>query len=396
MHVLSVSIPYPRPGRRHGGLFVQRRLSALSRRVDLAVVNPQPWFPMVRPVESSSADDAGHAEVPPVTRPRMFYLPGLFKGLDSFWLRRVLLAEIHHRRRDRPIDLIDAQFEYPEGVGAVQAARALGLPVFITLRGLLTKYLKSPARRSQCLAAMRAATGIISVAHALKRTAESHGIDGTTIRVIPNAVDARTFAPGPRDEARAALGIDPVGPLIVTVGYLQPVKGQHDLIPALAGVQARRGPVRLALLGDDRHDHSYTRTIRRQIAEGGLGTAVSLLGPQPPDHVARWLRAADLFVLPSYHEGCCNAVLEALACGTPVVTTPVGDNGDYVTEDRGRITPVGDVDALAAAIIAALDRAWDRPAIAAAVASRTWDHVAEETLDFFHERLAARAPLAVP
>jgi glycosyltransferase involved in cell wall biosynthesis len=326
----------------------------------------------------------------------MFYLPGVVKGLDGFWLRNCLLAELRRGRRDRRVDLIDAHFEYPEGVGSVQAARVLGLPVFVTLRGLLTKYLKSPSRRSQCLRALREATGIISVAHSLKRTAEANGIDGSKIRVLPNAVDSQTFAPGPRAEARAALGIGPEETRIVTVGHVQPVKGQVDLVAALALVKARRGLAQLVMIGDDRYDPSYTRMVRDRIAEAGLEAEVSLLGSQPPERVATWLRAADLFVLPTHHEGCCNAVLEALACGTPVVTTPVGDNADYVGEASGFITPVGDVPALAGAIVAALDRPWDRPAIAAPVTARTWDHVAEETVAFFRERLEARSAVAVP
>lgn len=388
MRVVSVSIPYPSPGQSYSGLFVQRRLEALARRIDLEVISPQPWFPWLRPVPVPCQSKA--EEFPPASRPRMFYLPGMLKGLDGLWLRNCLLTELPHVRRGRPIDVIDAHFEYPEGVGAVLAARRVGLPIFVTLRGLLTKYLKSPSRRSQCLTALRDATGIISVAHSLKRTAESHGIDGSKIRVIPNAIDNRTFSVGCRSEARASLGIAQDDSLIVSVGHLQSIKGQHDLVRALARTDSRGGQVRLMLIGNAQYDLQYTRSIRRLITELELGAKVDLLGQQPPDRVAQWLRAANLFVLPTYHEGCCNAVLEALACGTPVVTTPVGDNADYVDDTRGQIVPVGDVSALAAAITVALGRVWSSAEIAAPVASRTWDHAAQEILDFFHERLEMR------
>jgi glycosyltransferase involved in cell wall biosynthesis len=325
----------------------------------------------------------------------MFYVPGALKGLDGFWLEKCLRAELGRLGTSR-IDLIDAQFEYPEGVGAVRAARALGLPVFVTLRGLLTKYLKSPSRRAQCLDALRAATGVISVSHSLKRTAEEHGIDGSKIRVIPNAVDPGAFGPGSRAEARRALGVGPEEPLVVTVAHVQPVKGQHDLVEALAQVKVKRGAVRAALIGNHEYDTRYTRAVKRGIALGGLQADITFLGQQPPHMIAHWLRAADVFALPSYHEGCCNAVLEALACGTPVVTTPVGDNANYVDASHGLLVPPGNAAALAGAIDAALDRKWDRRAIAAQMAARTWDHVAGEVLDYYLERLADRtgAPLA--
>lgn len=393
MRVVSVCIPYPRPADPYAGVFVRRRLAALAERVDLEVISPQPWFPWLRP--SVPAERHDREAVPPVSRPPMFFLPGVLKGLDGTWLDNCLVPELRAAMRGRPVDLVDAHFEYPEAVGAVRAARALGLPSFVTMRGLLPKYLATPTRRSQCLRALRDATGIISVAHSLKRLAEDHGIDGSKIRVIPNAIDAQTFSPGPRDEARDALGLPPDDPLVVTVGNLEPRKGQHRLVAALSRLKARRGPVRLVLIGNEAFIPPYTKTLLDQIAAAGLEADVRLAGRQAPDRIATWLRAADVFALPTSNEGCCNAVLEALACGTPVVTTPVGDNADYVDEARGIIVPVEDDAALAEAIDTALDRAWDRAAIAAPTAPRSWGHVADEVLDFFRERLGVRDPVAV-
>ena len=385
MRIISVSIPYPRPAHHHDGLFVQRRLAALARRADVSVVSPQPWFPMVH--RASVPYGAGLADDPPVTRPRMFYIPGALKGLDGHWLRRCLLKECRRAERSGPVDLLDAQFEYPEAVGAVRVAQFLGVPAFVTLRGLLTKYLQTRARRKQCLQALHDATGIISVAHSLKRTAEEHGVDGSKIRVIPNAIDVRTYSPAPQAEARGLLGLELGVRVIVAVGHVQPVKGQHDLIAALAQTKARQGLVRLMLIGNEQYDRGYTRSLQRQIAALGLANEVRFVGKQSPEQVACWLRAADLFALPSYHEGCCNALLEALACGTPVVATPVGDNRSYVGRHCGILAPVGDVAALAAAVDEALSRTWDRATISAGVSSWTWDDVAVATLDFYQERV---------
>jgi glycosyltransferase involved in cell wall biosynthesis len=113
-----------------------------------------------------------------------------------------------------------------------------------------------------------------------------------------------------------------------------------------------------------------------------------MLGALPPAQVADWLRSADVFALPTSREGCCNALLEALACGLPAVTTPVGDNAVYVDPPRnGLLVPVADPAALAQAVSAALERTWDRPAIAAGMSARGWAGVARAVLDFFAERL---------
>jgi teichuronic acid biosynthesis glycosyltransferase TuaC len=391
LRIVSVSIPYPGPGQLVGGLFVYRRLRALSRRADVRVINPEPWFPWLRPLPKPGTTPEPHG--PPVERPRMFYLPGLLKRLDSYWLKRCLIPVLERMHREAPIDLIDGHFEYPEAVGCVMAARALNLPVFVTLRGVLTRCMHSPALRPQCLWALGNATGVISVAHALKKTAVQNGIPDSHIRVIPNAIESELFFPGPQEQSRRELNVTAVGPLIVAVGLFIKRKGFHLLIPAFARLLSRFPGARLAIIGNDKVDRPYTQGLLNLINQFRLEDTVTLVGPQSPKQVAMWLRAADVFALPTSHEGCCNAILEALACGVPVVTTPVGDNADYVEGSRGGVlVPVDDIPALARGLEQALARPWDREAIAAYAGKRGWDAVAEETLDCFHERLADPVP----
>ncbi len=83
-------------------------------------------------------------------------------------------------------------------------------------------------------------------------------------------------------------------------------------------------------------------------------------------------------------EGCCNAVIEALATGTPVITTPAGDNAHFVHDNRnGFIIPIGNVEACARALADVLDRAWDHEAISHELSVGSWDDVAEAILEFF-------------
>src|SRR5439155_2781011 len=145
-------------------------------------------------------------------------------------------------------------------------------------------------------------------------------------RVIPNAVDRELFRLGDRNAARAALGIAAGGRLIVCVGMLVQGKGQHLLLRALARLRLRHPDLRLALVGGPAHEPGYLRSRQKMVAELALGDAVHMTGSQSPQQVVQWLQAADLFALPTFDEGCCNAVLEAMACGLPVVTTPAGDN----------------------------------------------------------------------
>jgi glycosyltransferase involved in cell wall biosynthesis len=387
VRIASVSTDYPGPRNPARGVFLKRRLEALSRIEEIHVIHLQPWFPLLRP--RPVADWQGGArEQPPALRPGMFYLPGILKGLDSYWVKRAVVPAVGALEREGPVDLIDAHFGYPEGVGCVKAGLKLGKPVFVTLRGLERQVLGYRWRSAQLVWALRRSTGLICVSRSLADLALAHGVSPEKVRVIPNAVDRKRFAPGDRAEARRFLGIEEKGRLLLAVGMLVHGKGQHLLVEAFARLRAKHPDLRLALVGGAAHEPKYPEKIRKMVEGLGLGDAVLLPGPQAPDRVAAWLRAADLFALPTYDEGCCNAILEAMACGLPVVTTPVGDNADLVDPpQRGLLVPPDNVPALADALESALGMSWDRNAIARYGADYTWDEVARQTACFFRERL---------
>ena len=134
--------------------------------------------------------------------------------------------------------------------------------------------------------------------------------------------------------------------------------------------------------------------MKSQVAALGLERHVHFLGPVDPDQLHGPLSAADLFVLASSYEGWANVLLEAMACGIPVVATDVGGNGQVVSDAKlGRIVPLDDPAALESAIGWALDQSWDRDAIRAVAEANSWDSripVLLEAFDrFLSQRLAA-------
>jgi glycosyltransferase involved in cell wall biosynthesis len=290
------------------------------------------------------------------------------------------------------VSLLDAHFGYPEGVGCMLAARKLQLPVFITMRGLETQILTYRDRGPQLLWALRQCTGIVCVSESLRSLALSQGISAQKIRVIPNAVNREIFRIGSRDTARRQLAIAADVPLIVSVGMLVHGKGQHLLLQAHASLRQRMPEVKLVLIGGRAHEPRYPGRLRTIVSELQLDGSAVLTGPLPPEQVAKWLQAADIFALPTFDEGCCNAILEAMACGLPVVTTPVGDNPKLVSvPERGILVPMNDVEGLLQGLEAALHRTWDRSLIAEYGADHSWEQAARQTGQFFRERLAMRS-----
>jgi glycosyltransferase involved in cell wall biosynthesis len=112
-----------------------------------------------------------------------------------------------------------------------------------------------------------------------------------------------------------------------------------------------------------------------------------LLGAQPASTVASWMAACNLLALPSYSEGHPNVLVEALACGRPVVSTPVGGVPEVVDDSCAMLVPPRDVPALAGALADVLDRDWDEAALSRRF-SRSWGDVAAETLAACDEALA--------
>ena len=140
-------------------------------------------------------------------------------------------------------------------------------------------------------------------------------------------MDGETFRPIPMEEARRALGLPAEVKIVVSAGGLCRRKGHHRLVEIWPDVRREVPGAMLFIVGGPTAEGDETETLARMIREGGLESAVRLVGPRPHEEMPLWLSAADLFVLATTNEGSCNVIREALSCGTPVVTTCRGQCG---------------------------------------------------------------------
>ena len=399
LRILSICRSFPTPDDPSSGIFVLNRLAAMSARADVQVIQQIPYFPLLKrlPRWAEAADSRRVGSLSILHAP-MFYTPGILKSVDSFWLQRAIGSLVERIHRQQPIDLIDAHFGYPEGVSCVRIGRRLGIPVFVTIRGFEAEYVSKSGIGGQMVSALRAATGCISVSHSLRDLAIRHGVPAEHIRVVHNAIDASVFHWRDRREARLRLKFPMEQPLIVSVGHLISRKRHHVLIEALAEVRRAFPDVVLAIIGARAFEPDYPELLATRARELNVLDAVRFVGNLPPPEVATWLAAADDFALATAREGCCNAVLEALAMGVPVITTDVGDNAHFVKDAaNGHVVPVDDAGALARALTQSLrKRDWDRQRISRQMLTDvgSWDGVAARVLDFMRERLASPGPSA--
>jgi glycosyltransferase involved in cell wall biosynthesis len=194
------------------------------------------------------------------------------------------------------------------------------------------------------------------------------------IQTIGNGVDTESFHILPREHARRVLGLPEGAPIVVSVASLREAKGHQHVIAALAKLVVRRPELRLYLVGDG----SYRKDLENLIRDLSLQRHVILAGNRGAAEVPLWFNAADVSVLASSREGWPNVILESLACGTPVVATPVGQIPEILAPSGMGILSDQNPDSLARAIEDALNRNWDRESLSRFAHRRPWSLVAQE------------------
>ena len=334
LRVLTLTTLYPNHSSPRHGIFVETRLRELQRRkpVQLRVIAPVPWFPSSwkgfgRYAEFAAVPQEEERYAIPVQHPRY----GMVPKIGMAWQPAAVARAAWRALRERPseFDVIDAHYLYPDGVAAMMLAARLGKPFVATARGSDVNLIATmPGPREAILRMARAAAKVITVSDALKRALIALGVDPARVETLRNGVDTDFFSPVPQQEARRELGF-PEGPLVASVGNLVAEKG-HDLvldaaarIPGLRAVIVGAGPLRTAL-------EAQARAL-------GIADRTTFLGNMPQDCLRSVYSAADVLALGSRREGWPNVLLEAMACGTPVVATDVGGIPEIV------VTPVAGV-----------------------------------------------------
>lgn len=390
--ILSLSTVFPRPGEPAFGVFVERRLAELARLAEVTVVAPVPLL------EGSGGRLRAPALAAPrrqqrgplrVEHPRWLYPPGL--GSFHAWCLAARLRPFLARLAGAfPFDLLDAHFGYPEGAAAGRLARNLGKPYTVTLRGNEVAQAASASKRAQMAESFRRASAVIAVSASLRDFAVSLGARPENCHVIGNGVDTAVFYPRPRAEARARLGMAEGRAHLLSAGYLIPRKGHHRLAALLPSLHAAGCAADLWIVGGPGRDGDARGELDRVIAEHGLHAFVHMVPPVPPETLAEFMSACDLFCLASSREGWPNVVHEAMACGAPVVATRVGAVEDMIPDEEcGIVVPAADDRALLDGLMRALGGTYDRQRIARRAAARCWRQVAQEVYDLFETILTS-------
>jgi glycosyltransferase involved in cell wall biosynthesis len=230
--------------------------------------------------------------------------------------------------------------------------------------------------------------GVTTVSENSRRDIETHlGVPADAIRIVPVGIDPDVFTPPPADRPR-----DPDS-IVVTTSADVPLKGLVHLLEAVAKLRTER-PVRLTVVGTARPGGPAEAALDRL----ALREAVRFTGPLPEADLVRLLQGAAVVAIPSLYEGFSLPAIEAMACGTALVTTDAGALPEVVGSKAGLRVRAGDVGELTAALQLVLDSPSFADQLGRAgrrrvLASYTWRSAAERTAEWYREVLERKARL---
>lgn len=283
------------------------------------------------------------------------------------------------------IDVLHAN-NPPSGAIAYIVKKLTGVPVVYTLRGTIPDNREARGRVVSVplsimeKIALRSADISTALTEHIKRATEHYHRRELRMVVIPNGIDARPGHPG---KVRKELGIGPKHKVIVFVGRLVGVKGLKYLLDAMKSVLKEHPDARLLVVGDG----PLRKSLEEQSRSNSTSERVIFMGPRAdvPDILAD----SDMLVLPSFHEGFPNVVLEAMSAGKPVVVTRVTSNPDIVKSGFGELVSPRSSESLETAICRMLSdgKRMARMGREAREESKrySWDNVAKEFEKVFRE-----------
>lgn len=303
------------------------------------MISPQPWWKGRPHLAVEPGTHSYGTEQARVLRPRYVHMPNRIRlGRNSLGrlnaqtyadaVRRVLPLVA------QPPHVVYAHFLYKPGPAALDAARNFGVPSVVAIGESDPAKHESVYTRSRVRDTIHSFSGILCVSEVNRRyCAEVLGVPEARISVVPNAVDTSLFFPRDKMKMREKYGLPRQGSIVAFTGHFIERKGPLRVLEALErlpegvrGLFLGSGPLRPS------------------------GDRVLFAGSVPHDQVAELLSASDVFALPTLHEGSCNALAEAAACGIPIVSSDIEAVREQLGTGNATLVDPRSIDDLANAI----------------------------------------------
>lgn len=273
---------------------------------------------------------------------------GTHKRIDDTLVDWFELIVEEHKRE--PFDLIHAYFLPMAGFVGTYAGKYLGIPSVVSIRGNdIERAAFDPSKFSHVMYALQHTNAVTTNASELAKKAKA--FINRDIHIIPNGIDTERFKPMEKNSVLAeALGLvdekkkEERKFVIGFVGELREKKGMETLLLGYTQL-SKKMPVSLLIVGEVREGEDKKRLEEFQISN--IHLPITITGHVPHKDLPAYYSLMDIFVHPSLRDGMPNAVLEAMACGVPVLATPVGGVKDVLQDSvNGFFVNVNDAEGL--------------------------------------------------
>ena len=375
MKILFHSNLFPDREQTYRGQDNANLLHRLSEFAEIRVIAPRPALPFAFPQVFAPRD----IDIPfDPTFPTYRYIPKWGSAFNHRLLRSAVRKDFIQIVESFKPDVLLASWSYPDTCGVVPLAKEYGLPVVAITQGSdVHIHLRMLFRRRLIPQALSVCEAVITRSNQLGHLLANAGVPKNKLHTVYNGVDPSIFHLGSPSDAKDALGLVDDIFYLLYVGNFYPVKNPFLLLRALAAVRQQfpDRDVQLLMIGEG----ALQGRVESTIQELNLAGIVQLLGRKNSSEVAEYMRAADLLCIPSDNEGLPNVLLEAFACGLPVVSTDVGGIHEVLREEYlGCLVESRDILGLSTAIGKRISIDPDREDIANFASQFSWEQTVQK------------------
>jgi teichuronic acid biosynthesis glycosyltransferase TuaC len=335
--VLALSYLFPNQNKPDHGIFVLNRLKALSKYVDIKVINPIPWFPgqnLFKRYKHRSniplQDTIGGLDV---YHPRFLSVPKFLKGGEGDQYLKAIKPVVDEIRKDFEFDLVDMHWTFPDLPAGIAIGKEFNKKTIVTLRGMEAFHEQDNDQRHQIVAkGLKDVNAIIALSQELKEKGDELSGNPKKSVVIRNGVDTEQFYFIPKAESRDHIGMDQSEINILSVGSLIHRKGFDLIVKCIAKLkkEEKYKNIRLYIIGSQGPEGDYRKELNLLIEKLHVKENIIFVGQVANSKLKYWYSAVNIFCLASRGEGSPNVLSEALVCGCPSITTDVGSAKEMI------------------------------------------------------------------
>lgn len=321
-HIVFISSNYPSKSRPHCGTFVHQLVRSIAGSgVKCSVISPVSIFDRKygKFDPKISSDYVNENSVIKVIRPRYVSFSNIklpFFNTDCL-TQKSFISSVYRAMSylDSSPSVMYGHFLYPSGAAAIHVANKLNIPSVAAV-GESSFWSVEPLGYKKAIRDFSHVRGVVSVSSSIKKSLiDGLKIPENKIRVFPNGVDLSLFYPRNRMEMRNKFGLPSKKFIVSFIGHFDERKGPHRLLSAALDME----DIGLVFIGSGSVPLENKNILYKGILEHSS--------------VPEMLSASDIFVLPTLEEGSCNAIIEAMACALPIVTSKGEFNDDIVDDD---------------------------------------------------------------